>query len=308
MTFAPSFMSNNFIRWAIFIILCIIWGSSFKLMKDSSIALSATQIAGLRIFSAGLVFVPFAFFNFSKIPRQKIGAVILSAVFGNLLPAFLFAIALTKIDGSLGGILNSLTPICVVVIGIVFFNDKIKSQKIIGVLTGFLGLVLLIIMPALTGEKSIHFDNLDYTLLILLATFLYGINVNMVGHYLKGLNPVHVATVSLAFMTIPAAIVLWQQGFLHIDFNNTNVQNSILASAGLGIAGSAIATALFYVLVQRAGGLFASLVTYGIPFVALFWGFFDNEKITWIEIICLAIILLGVYLANRPDKKESETL
>ena len=308
MTFAPSFMSNNFIRWAIFIILCIIWGSSFKLMKDSSIALSATQIAGLRIFSAGLVFVPFAFFNFSKIPRQKIGAVILSAVFGNLLPAFLFAIALTKIDGSLGGILNSLTPICVVVIGIVFFNDKIKSQKIIGVLTGFLGLVLLIIMPALTGEKSIHFDNLDYTLLILLATFLYGINVNMVGHYLKGLNPVHVATVSLAFMTIPAAIVLWQQGFLHIDFNNTNVQNSILASAGLGIAGSAIATALFYVLVQRAGGLFASLVTYGIPFVALSWGFFDNEKITWIEIICLAIILLGVYLANRPDKKESETL
>jgi len=271
-------------------------------MKDSTVALSAAQIAGLRIFSAGLVFLPFAVFYFSKIPRQKMGLVIMSAVFGNLLPAFLFAIAMTKIDGSLGGILNSLTPICVVVIGIVFFKDKIGTQKIIGVLTGFMGLVLLTVIPALTGQKTIHFDNLGFTLLIVLATFLYGINVNMVAHYLRGLNPLHLATVSLAFMTIPTGIVLWQQNFLQLDFNRPEVRESILASAGLGIVGSAIATALFYVLVKRAGGLFASLVTYGIPFVALGWGFLDHEPITLIEIICLGIILLGVYLANRPEK------
>ena len=200
-----------------------------------------------------------------------------------------------------------MTPICVAVIGILFFKDKIKSQKIIGVLTGFLGLVLLTVMPALLGEKNISFNNLSYSLLILLATFLYGINVNIVSHYLKGINPIHLATVSLAFMTIPTALVLWQQDFLQLDFNNTVVQNAVFASAGLGVVGSAIATALFYILVQRAGGLFASLVTYGIPFIALVWGFIDNEPITWIEIICLAIILFGVYLANRPDKKESET-
>lgn len=277
-------------------------------MKDSTAGLSAPQIAGLRIFSAGFIFLPFAFYHFSKIPRQKIGTVILSAVFGNLLPAFLFAIAMTKIDGSLGGILNSLTPICVVVIGITFFKDKIKWQKIVGVLTGFGGLVLLTVIPALTGEKTISFNNLNYTVLILLATFLYGINVNMVGHYLQGLNPIHIATVSLAFMTIPTGIILWQQGFLQLDFNNPTVKNAVITIAGLGIVGSAVATALFYILVQKAGVLFASLVTYGIPFIALLWGFFDKEKITWIEIICLSIILLGVYLANRPDKKISEPL
>ena len=102
----PTFMNNKFFNWAVFIILCFIWGSSFKLMKDSSAVLSAYQVAALRIFSAGLVFLPFAIFHFPKIPRAKKGAVILSAVFGNLFPAFLFAIALTKIDGSLGGILN----------------------------------------------------------------------------------------------------------------------------------------------------------------------------------------------------------
>ena len=271
-------------------------------MKDSTVALSGAQIAALRIFSAGLVFIPFAIFHFNKIPGKKIPFVILTAVTGNLLPAFCFAIAMTKIDGSLGGILNSLTPICVVVIGIVFFRDKIKSQKIVGVLTGFVGLVLLIITPALLGEKSIAFSNLSYSLLILLATFLYGFNVNIVGHYLKGINPIHIATVSLAFMTIPTIIVLWQQDFFLLDFSNSLVKNSVVASVGLGIAGSAIATTLFYILVLRSGILFASLVTYGVPFVALMWGFLDGEKITWVEIICMAIILLGVYLANRPDK------
>lgn len=140
-------MSNKFISWAIFIILCIIWGSSFKLMHDSQQGLTAAQIAALRIFSGGIVFVPFAFFHFAKIPKNKLGLVILSAVFGNLLPAFLFAEAITKLDSSLAGILNSLTPLCVVIIGIFFFKDKIKNQKILGVVIGFLGLVLLTALP-----------------------------------------------------------------------------------------------------------------------------------------------------------------
>jgi len=125
----------------------------------------------------------------------------------------------------------------------------------------------------------------------------------MVSHYLRGLNPIHAATVSLAFMTIPTAIVLWQQQFLSVDFTNTVVQNSVIASVALGVAGSAIATALFYILVKRAGGLFASLVTYGIPFVALLWGVFDHEKITWLQVACLGLILFGVYLANRPERE-----
>lgn len=301
-------MNNKAISWLIFVILCIIWGSSFKLMKDSTAGFNAAQIAAVRIFSAGLVFVPFAVFHFKKIPKNKLGVVILSAVFGNLLPAFLFAIAMAnKMDGALGGILNSLTPICVVVIGILFFKAKIASQKIVGVLVGFAGLIILTVIPALTGEKPITFENMGYSLLILLATLLYGINVNMVGQYLKGVvHPIHAATVSLAFMTIPTAIVLWQQGFFELDFNLPKVQQALWASSALGILGSAIATALFYVLVQKAGALFASLVTYGIPFIALIWGVIDHEKIYWGQIVGLFIILVGVYLANRPARDKNQ--
>jgi len=291
-------MNNKFINWAIFVLLCFIWGSSFILMKVSQKGLTGSQIAALRIFSAAIVFVPFAFFYFRKIPRKKMGLIFFTGFFGNLFPAFCFAIAIFRIDSSLAGILNSLTPICVVSIGITFFKDKIKTQKIIGVLVGFAGLCILTL-----SQKDISFDNLAYALLILAATISYGINVNLVSHYLKEINPIHLATVSLGFMSIPAGLVLWQQGFFHLDFTDADIRWSTINSVLLGIVASSIATVLFYMLVQKAGGLFASLVTYGVPFVALFWGFIYQERITFIQIISLAIILLGVYLANRPGKK-----
>ncbi len=293
----------DWISWGIFFLLCCIWGSSFKLMKDSTIGLSSDQIASLRIFSAGLIFVPFGLIYFSKIPTNKVGLVILSAAIGNLIPAYLFAEAMTKIDGSLGGILNSLTPICVIVIGILFFKITVQIEKIIGVVIGFLGLLLLILLPIFTGEKNIQFNNLGYSLLIILATFLYGINVNMVGKYFTEIHPIHLATVSLSFMTIPTGIILWNQKFLQLDFSNPILQTSISYTVFLGVFGSAIATALFYMLVKRASIIFASLVTYGIPFVALFLGFLDGEKITILKLSCLGIILFGVYLANKQGKK-----
>ena len=299
-------MPNKIINWLLFIVLCLIWGSSFKLMKDSADTLNGSQIAALRIFSAALISLPFALLHSKHIKRTRLPIVAFSAVLGNLVPAFLFAIALTRIDGSLGGILNSLTPICVVLIGILFYKDKIAAEKMTGLLIGFVGLVLLTLYPVFSGEKTISFENQGYLLLPVIATLLYGFNVNMVSHRLKDINPVHLATVSVAFMIIPTIFLLGYDGFFQLNFSSAEVQQDILSTALLGVLGSAVATVLFYSLVQRAGGLFASLVTYGIPFVALFWGFLDHEKITLVEVCCLLLILAGVYLANRaPMKKAS---
>jgi drug/metabolite transporter (DMT)-like permease len=65
------------------------------------------------------------------------------------------------------------------------------------------------------------------------------------------------------------------------------------------VVGSAIATALFYLLIRRAGGLFASLVTYAIPLVAIFWGLIAGEHVTLLQVLCLGVILGGVYLVNK---------
>jgi len=219
------------------------------------------------------------------------------------LPAFLFASAIAKnIDSSLAAILNSFTPIFVVLIAILIFKDKIKRKKVLGVIIGFVGLALLFLM-----WKGVRFENLKYALLILLATILYGVNINMVGHFLKDVPPLYIATISLTFMIIPTAWVLWQQNFLQLAFEETAVQWAILETAILGVVGSAIATVLFYILIKRAGGIFAALVTYGVPFVGILWGVLDGEKITIKQVACLGIILFGVYLANNADKKESKT-
>lgn len=289
-------MSNRFISWALFTLLTFIWGSSFILMKIGYQALSPTQIAGVRIFSGGLVFIPFAIFHLSKVPVKKLPLLIVAGLTGNFIPAFLFTAAITKLDSSLEGILNSLTPIWVVTIGILVYRDKIQARKIIGVLIGFAGLVLLTLL-----QKEVSLDNLGYSSLVILATLCYGFNVQMVSHYLKGISSFHIATISLAMMAIPAGIVLWWNGFLQLDFSDPTVQWSTIAALLLGLGGSAIGNILFYALVNRAGALFTSLVTYGIPFVALLWGIQVGEPVTWREIVCLAIILSGVYLANKKN-------
>ena len=123
-------MNNKFISWAIFVLLCFIWGSSFILMKVSSLGLTASQIAALRIFSAGLVFIPFAFFHFAKVSPKKTGLLLFYRHFSETCcRPFVLPSLLLKIDSSLAGILNSLTPICVVISGYSFFQRQDKISK-----------------------------------------------------------------------------------------------------------------------------------------------------------------------------------
>ncbi len=292
--FFYRYMSRKFISWLLFAALCFIWGSSFFLMKMSNRGLTASQIASLRIFSASVVFIPLAILHAPRIPAARRGITVLTGIFGNLIPAFCFAIAITRIDSYLEGILNSLTPICVIVLGISFFRDKIQASLIAGVLIGFAGLCLLTL-----SQNAIRLDNLAYALLVVAGTLSYGLNINLVSHYLKDISPVWLTSVSLACMSIPSGLILWQQGFFLSDFHDPVIRWAIFNAVLLGIAGSAIATFLFYMLVQREGGLFASLVTYGIPFVAVGWGIIDGEPVSIVEVACLLIILAGVYLANR---------
>jgi drug/metabolite transporter (DMT)-like permease len=291
-------MSNRFISWSIFILLCFIWGSSFILMKIGYRELSAIQVAALRIFSGSVVFIPFAIFHIRKIPRRKIYSVLLAGLFGNLFPAFLFTVAITRMDSSLVGILNSLTPVCVIVLGISLFGDKIQTHRVIGVLVGFAGLCLLTF-----SQKDISLHNLGYSALVILATLCYGSGVNIVSHYLKGIQPIHISSISLSLLSIPTFIILYETNFFQLDFSAGPVQDSVIASLLLGFVGTSFATVIFYILVKRAGGLFASLVTYGIPFVAVLWGVRYGEPVTWMEIVSLIIILAGVYLANRQKKE-----
>lgn len=288
-------LKYKIINWSIFIFLSIIWGTSFILMKIAKEELSGLEIGSIRIFAGGLIFLPFALFHLPKIPKGKLFLVILSGFLGSFFPAYLFAVAIeNKIDSALAGILNSLTPLLVIVIGILFFKSSIIRKKITGVVIGFIGLVILSL-----SEGGISLQNYVFASLILLGTLMYAFNINIVSRYLKEVEPMHIATVSLSFMTLFAGIMLWYHGVAYKLQHNEKVLIPIIIAALLGIIATALATALFYVLIKRAGGLFASLVTYVIPVVAIFWGVLAGEQVTIVQISCLILILGGVYLANK---------
>jgi drug/metabolite transporter (DMT)-like permease len=285
---------QNFFNWVLFVLLSLVWGSSFILMKTSAEHLNGLQIGAIRIFAAGIAFLPWAVFHASKIPVKKLGVVILTGLLGNFLPALLFATAIKgNGESSLASILNSLTPLFVIVIGVFFFKAKVQSRKIAGVLVGFAGLVIL---SLLRGPVNPNDHGL---VLILIATIFYGITVNLVSHYLKDIDGFRIASVSLTVMAIPAGLLMWQQNVFSVARHVEEARLSIAVACLLGVVGSAIATALYYILIQKAGGLFASLVTYAIPIVAMIWGLLANENITAMQIGCLAMILAGVYLANK---------
>jgi len=286
------------INWGIFILLSLIWGSSFKLMKLGMVALSPYQVAALRMITAGVVLLPFAITAFKKIPSNKVGLVFLSGIFGNFFPAFLFCVAEVKIDSSLAGILNALTPLFTIIIGVLFFELQVSRNRLFGVLVGFVGLALLFL-----AKGNITLTYISYALLVLLATLFYGLNVNLIGRYLKEIGSINIASLAFCMLIPPSMIVLIITGFLKLSIAAKPVLIAEGASTILGVFGTAIASILFYVLVKRSGGLFASTVTYGIPLVAVFWGLLSGEKITWLQVLCLGIILIGVYLANRAENK-----
>ena len=291
-------MNNKFINWLLFILLSFIWGSSFILMKEGLLHLSAFQVASIRIISSGLVLLPVALVSIRQIPRKKVGIVFLSGVLGSLFPAYLFCVAEQGIDSSLAGTLNSLTPIFVILTGALFFGAKPSYDKIWGILLAFSGSLLLFFSQPNLGVGN----NSLYIFFVVLATALYGINVNMVHKHLQELGSLKIASVALSLNAIPAAVVLFFTGYFDQDLFGAGVLMSTGFASILGVFGTALASILFYILIKKAGAVFASMVTYGIPAVAILWGIWYGEHIGWKQALSVGIILAGVWTANRKPK------
>ena len=263
-------------------------------MKEGMLKLTAFDVASIRIVASGLVMLPIAFTAFREFPVRKIGYAFLSGVLGSLLPAYLFCLAEEKIDSALAGTLNSLTPIFVIIAGVTLFRQIISWQKIFGILIAFTGSALLLV----SKQSFEGFQHGRQVGMIVIATMMYGVNVNMVHRHLKEFPAIRVVSIALVLCAVPALLVLISGRFFQYDFNAA-VGYSVGAAAVLGIFGTSIASILFYKLINRAGVVFSSMVTYGIPFIANFWGLVYGEEIGWMDLVCLMVILAGVYVANR---------
>jgi drug/metabolite transporter (DMT)-like permease len=289
-------MNNQQQKWFYLIILSIVWGSSFILMKKALLGITPIQLGALRMIFTAIFLLSIAFSSIKKIKKRHWKYIIYTALAGTFIPGFMFAFAITTIDSSIVSILNSFTPFNTLILGSIFFGFAFKKAQLYGVLIGLVGTSVLILKGA-----DLHPDqNYWYALLIIIASVGYAFNANMLKKYLSDLDALAITTGNFLLLIIPATIVLFCTDFFEtFDSGNEVLMHSLGYLVVLSVLGTGIAKTIYNKLVHISDPVFSSSVTYLIPLVAIFWGVLDGEKLSLIQVFSGAIILIGVYLVNK---------
>ena len=288
-------MDSKQLRWVYLLILSLVWGSSFILMKKALISLTPIQVGALRILITAVFLLLIGFKRVFKINKRQWFYLLLNGVIGSFIPVFLFAYAVQHIDSSIASILNSLTPLNTLIFGALFFGFSFRRIQFIGILIGLLGTVLLI----LKGAEINPTQNYSYSGMILFATMCYAFNVNILKKYLYDLDAITITVGNFLILIIPAFIILFFTGFFTTFEWNETTKMSIIYITILAVVGTGLAKILYNHLIQISTPIFSSSVTYLIPIVAIIWGVLDGEKISIVQIISGLVIILGVYLVNK---------
>ena len=282
-------------KWFYLISLSLIWGSSFILIKKALVGLEADQLGSLRIIFSSIIIILIAWKRLSKITKLEWKWITISAFLGSFFPAFLFAFAEKEIDSAVASIINSIVPLNTVIIGMVLFNIRSTKRQIIGVLIGLAGTYMLI----MSGIKLNPDQNYLYSGFVILCSFLYALNVNIIKKYLQHLSALTITVGHFAVIIIPALIVFYFSDFDVNSLKNQETIDSIIYVLILAVFGTALAKILFNKLIKISSPVFASSVTYSMLIVSIFWGLVDGEKFSIYQLIATIIIILGVLLTNK---------
>lgn len=287
-------MNNQQQKWVYLIVLSIVWGSSFILIKKALIGVTPIQVGALRMIFTSIFLLLFAFPSIKKIKKKHWKYLVYTALTGTFIPGFLFAFAIYNIDSSIVSILNSFTPFNTLIFGAIVFGLAFKKKQLTGILVGLVGTLILI----LKGADLHPSQNYWYAFLVIIASVGYALNANMVKKYLSDLDALAITTGNFLLLIIPATIVLSFTDFF-TTYKATETQlNSLGYVAILSIVGTGIAKTIYNKLVQISDPVFSSSVTYLIPIVAIIWGVFDGETLSFVQVLGAVIILFGVYLVN----------
>jgi drug/metabolite transporter (DMT)-like permease len=284
-------------NWGLLIVLSLIWGSSFILIKKSLTVFQFDQVGALRVVFAFFVMLPIGLVHMRKIPKEKWKYIFVMGMLGNMVPAFLFAKAQTQLPSSLTGVLNALTPLITSLIAVVSFGYQIKKIQVAGLVIAFLGSASL----SIVGDSGEWTSFNIYVLFVVLAAVCYATSTNVIKAHLTQIRSLPL-TASAVMMVGPFALfyVISTPLAESIGADPPKAYQALGYLAILGIMGTAFALILFNKLLQNTTAVFASSVTYLIPLVAIMWGIFDGEKLFLAHYAGIAAIMVGVFIANRP--------
>ncbi|NRB62360.1 MAG: EamA family transporter [Saprospiraceae bacterium] len=292
----PKEEQVNYKAWLILAGLSIIWGSSFILIKRGLLVFPPEQVGAMRLGISAIAFFPFLVSQVNRIDWRKLKYLLVVGVTGSGLPAFLFATAQTEISSSLAGILNSLTPLFTLLIGVLVFGSPFSWGKLMGIVLGLAGATSLILLSGSSGVEG----NIWYGLLVVIATISYATSGNVVGKYLNKMDSLLIGAASFGIIGIPLMIyLLLGTNFLQIMQTDPGAWEALGYVSILALIGTFAASVVFFKLIQNTNPVFGSTVAYLIPIVALGWGITDGELVSFYHLIGMALILSGVYLSRR---------
>ena len=298
-------MGKDAKNWILLLILAVIWGSSFILMKRGMFTLngeaifSSQQVAALRMTIAGLVLLPFAIKGLKQIQTFK-EVVLLTIVglSGNFFPAYLFTYAQTGVSSGYAGMLNSLTPIFTMIIGLLVFKNRLSFIQFIGLGIGSIGVIFLVI----SGNNSIENLSINgswlYILAVVVATLCYSISLTTIKFTLQKFKAIEITSLAFLMVLIPSLVSFFQLNTLITIRLNSHALEGLGYISLLSVIGTAFAVLLFNKLISNSSALFASSVTYFIPIVAVLIGVSIGEEINIKQIGAMTLVLFGVFVAN----------
>ena len=283
-------------------LLSLIWGSSYILIKKGLVGLQPLQLGSLRIlFTFSILWVAGSR-HLKTIPKDKWLWIAISGYLGTFFPNFLFAYAETKIDSAIAAVLNGLTPLFTLLLGVFFFGIALQRNKLLGVLMGLAGTLLLVFDQV----QNTGIENGMYSLLVVIAAFCYAVNVNIIKYKIRGVSSMGIALGNFMAIVPRAVFIFIYSDFIRLDFFNHRVYSSIGYVFILAVVGTAMAKVIFNDLIAIASPVFSSSITFLLPIVAIFWGVMDGEQLGWFHGVASVTILAGVYLVTDTKKTTSQ--
>ena len=292
-------MSNDVRKWVYLLVLSLIWGSSYILIKKGLVGLSPVQLGSFRILMTTFILLLFGYKSLKGWSLEQWKWMAFTGFFGTFFPSFLFAFSETEINSSVVAVLNGLTPLFTLLIAYLFFQQTVKKKQIGGVLLGFAGTLLLVAQEfSLAGNGDAR-----YALLVVIAALCYGINVNTIKYKLEGVTPMAIALANFIAIALPALILLLTSAFPWTTFyHDTAIMTSLGYILILALFGTAFAKVLFNKLLTISSAVFSISITYLLPIVAIGWGVLDGEHFGGMQWLASGLILGGIYLVTETKK------
>ena len=284
-------------NWFLLILLSAIWGGAFTLNKMALDSFTPEVIVAGRLISGSVFLVALIYFLYKRfsINLAQVNYYLFMSLVGIVIPFIAIITGQKNIDSAMAGILMATMPISTILLSHLFLEDeKMNKQKFIGFIISFLGVFILIYRDDLFIENSIS-ETFESQLLVILGATLYAFAA-IYGKKYKITDPLSASTGTILFATFFMTIYL-----IFIDQSKPSYSNLLLDMniLLLGVLCTAIATVIYFQILQSEGASFISMMNFLIPLWAILFGIVIlNDQFSWNYILGLLVILFGIKLAN----------